>query len=184
MDIAFNILFVAALSCNIFPLTIGLKANNENTVSRLLVYAFGFGLVMGLFYFLGSLLGSKVMYLIARYVIFVVFALFLMIGVRMLIEALKVRKGIRSFDLFGAASFFMIAFVASINAFFIGLGAPYFENLGFKMPLWIALATSGWAFASMQLSFSRINIVLASFLQFISALIFIVLGFIYLILHI
>lgn len=184
MEIAFNILFVATLSCNIFPLTLGANSNNENTAFRSLMYAIGFGAMMGLFYYLGSLLGNQVMYLMERHIIFIVFALFLMVGVRMIIEALKVRKGTRAFALSGNASFFMISFAASINAFFIGLAAPYFENLGFKMPLWIALAAFVWAFTAMRLSFSRINIIFASFLQFIAAIIFSVLGFMYLISHI
>lgn len=181
MNTAFNILFILALTCNVFPFALGLNKDNQTSTKVNLFYSLCLGLLFGILFWTGSLLGSTFMHVLNKYVYIFVFAIFLMISIRMIVNAYKVRKGTTIFYIENFKTLFIISIVSGMNAFMIALGADYFSNWGFYLPVGIVLGAFVWSIIGALLPVTKINVLITSFALSISSVIIFVLGIVYLV---
>ncbi|MDP3445943.1 MAG: manganese efflux pump, partial [Ignavibacteria bacterium] len=92
------ILFIIALAYNTFPLALGLNRDHRNSHFTNIVLATIFGLIQGVMYYLGDLLGDSFMHVFVLRYKYVVFGIFVAVSIRMLLEALRIRRGERLFS--------------------------------------------------------------------------------------
>lgn len=170
-----------ALSCNVFPYALGLNKDKDNSTSTYILYPLCLGLILGVLFWLGSLLGSTFMHILGNFTYIVVFTIFMMIGARMIMNAYKVRKGTNIFYIETFKTLFVIGIVAGMNVFMIGLGAEYFTTWNFYFPIGIGLGSIVWSVIGTLLPVTKINVLISSLALFISSLIVIVLAFVYLV---
>lgn len=165
MKIALYILFVLALSYNVFPLALGLNRDRRSPHLLNVFHALVFGLIQGIMYWLGVLLGDTFMHLLEDTQKVVVLGVITAVAIRMVLESLKIRKGERLYSFDNYVKFVVMGIAAGINTFIIGMTASYLSPFGSLLPLLLVLAGFAWSIAGISMNLSRNNIILSSLLH-------------------
>ncbi|MCE1201765.1 MAG: manganese efflux pump MntP family protein [Bacteroidia bacterium] len=165
----FNILFVIALAYNTFPLALGQNRDHRNSHVKNVVMATIFGLIQGIMYHLGDLLGNTFMHLFIKRYKWVVFGILVAVAIRMAMEAFNIRKGSRLFSFDNYSKFIIMAVSAGINTFIIGMAGFHFMPYGSLLPMLLVGAGFAWSIAGISMNISRVNILLSSVLQFFAS---------------
>jgi putative Mn2+ efflux pump MntP len=116
---SFVILILFVLSSQVFPVALGIETS-KNTGKAIW---FGLLLVLGQFLFLlfGLFLGDRFIHLVEEFKGTVVFVGFFLIGLRMLMDTFKVRKGERTFSVESSLQVVLASSAQGINTFLAGL---------------------------------------------------------------
>ncbi len=174
------ILFIFAIAYNAFPPAIGLNRDKRNTLLTNILHAIIFGLVQGVMFKFGALIGESFMYLFVERFKLAVFGVLLAVGVRMAIESFKILKGARLFSFDNYIKLLILAIAAGINTFIVGMTADYLTPFETLMTLLLIVAGFGWSIAGISMNLSRQNIILSSILHLISALVVLATGLVFL----
>ncbi len=112
-------LLTVLLSFQVFPVALGIsgKENRKNAIFQVLILA----LSQAVLFLAGFYLGGKFMYLLRDYTSTILFAGFFIIGIRMIVDVFKVRKGERTFQLNDERKVLLAATAQSVNTFLAGL---------------------------------------------------------------
>jgi len=180
MKYTLYILFIIALAYNTFPLALGLNRDHRNPHLINLLLASVFGLIQGVMYHIGAMLGDTFMHLFVIRYKWVVFGIFMAVSVRMLLEAVKIRKGARLFSFDNYVKFIIMAVAAGINTFIIGMTSDYFAPFDPFMPLLLVAAGFCWSIAGISMNLSRTNILLSSAMHFGASIIIFIVAVVYL----
>jgi putative Mn2+ efflux pump MntP len=177
---ALYILFIVAVAYNTFPLALGLNRDHRNSHLTNLLLASVFGLLQGLMYHMGSLLGSNFMHLFVVRYKWVVFGIFVAVSVRMMLESLRIRRGERLFSFDNYVKFFIMAIAAGINTLIIGMTSSYFSPFNGMMPVLLIIAGFCWSIAGISMNMSRTNILLSSALHSAASVVIFTVAVVYL----
>jgi putative Mn2+ efflux pump MntP len=177
---ALYILFIIAVAYNTFPLALGLNRDHRNSHLTNLLLASVFGLLQGLMYHLGSLLGNSFMHLFVVRYKWVVFGIFVAVSVRMMLEALRIRRGERLFSFDNYVKFIIMAIAAGINTLIIGMTSNYFSPFNGMMVMLLFVAGFCWSIAGISMNMSRTNILLSSAMHFAASIAIFVVAMVYL----
>ena len=118
--LAISIIILLILSFQIMPVALGIDYRKMNIFH---VASSIFLLILGqvVLFLLGTLLGDKFMYLMSGFKRFVLFIGFFIIATRMIMEALEIRKGKRTYLLTKANQFILPSVAQAINTFLAGI---------------------------------------------------------------
>lgn len=118
--LAISIVILLILSFQVMPVALGIDSHKMNVFH---VASGIFLLILGqvLLFMLGILLGDKFMYLMSGFKRFVLFIGFFIIATRMIMEALEIRKGKRTYLLNKANQFILLSIAQAINTFLAGI---------------------------------------------------------------
>ncbi len=130
--------------------------------------------------YLGVLLGQRFMHLLSEHYQIIIFAIFGLIAFRLIMESLKIRKENRLFVFETYPKVFIVAVAASINTLIAGMAISGLQLEIDALPLAFLLAGFIWALVGQNMPVNRINILMASVSQLISAFILFVISFLYL----
>jgi len=113
------LVLVVLLSFQVFPVALGIsgKESLKNTVFPIVILA----LSQTVLFLAGYYLGGKFMYLLRGYTSTVLFIGFFIIGIRMFMEAFKIRKGERTYELNDQRKVLLAATAQAVNTFLAGL---------------------------------------------------------------
>ncbi|MBZ0243355.1 MAG: hypothetical protein K8F24_09095, partial [Bacteroidales bacterium] len=109
-----------------------------------------------------------------------VFAIFGLIAFRMIMGALKIRKESRLFMFESYSKLFIVAIAASINTLIAGMAFSGLQLDVTAMPFAFLLAGFAWAMLGLSMPINRVNILMTSVSQLISAFIIFIISFLYL----
>jgi putative Mn2+ efflux pump MntP len=114
-----SILIIIALSFQVFPIALGIssKGDIKNTIVSILMLS----LSQTTLFLLGYYAGEQFMHLLDNFKSTILFAGFFLIGIRMIIEVLRIRKGERTFIIEDRNSLLFAALAQSINTFLAAL---------------------------------------------------------------
>ena len=134
MLLAASILIIIALSFQVFPVALGFseKGALKNIILPVLILS----LTQTVFFLLGHYAGEHFMHLLDDFKSTILFAGFFLIGIRMIMEILRIRKGERTFLLADNNSLIFASMAQSMNTFLAAL-LLYFIPVD---KLWLALA--------------------------------------------
>ena len=93
--IIIGIIYVLAMTTSIVPLAVGLEPKGESTASRQVLVALVFAATQALMALLGYLIGTMIDYLFGDLLRYFVFALILIVAIKMIVDAMKVLKAKR-----------------------------------------------------------------------------------------
>jgi putative Mn2+ efflux pump MntP len=178
---ALYILFILAISYNVFPLALGLNRDRRTPHLVNVFHAIVFGLIQGIMYYIGISLGETFMHLFADNFRLVVFGILGAVSVRMFIEAFKIRKGARLFSFDSYVKFVIMGIAAGINTLIIGMTASYLSPFESLMPLLLVAGGFAWSIAGISMNLTRKNIILSSLLHLISATFIFIFGLLFLV---
>lgn len=173
-------LVLFALAIQIFPIAIGIDQTKD--LSKGLWFGVVLVSVQIIFFLVGHLLGEQFMHLLKDFKGVVFFAGLFLIGVRVIMEAFKVRKGERTYLIDNTQTALLASVAQGINAF---LGGILFTLLAFDRQ-WLTMTflifTAIVVIAGFVLKPTRQSYLISSILFFMSGLVMIVasvyLGFI------
>jgi len=119
MLLSLSTLIVIILSFQVFPIALGVSAKDNLKTAILMVVILSIS--QPVFFFIGYYVGEQFMHLLANFKSIVLFAGFFIIGIRMIMEVLKIRKGERTYYLNNGKGMLLVAVAHSINTFLAGL---------------------------------------------------------------
>lgn len=171
-----NILFIIALT---FPVAVAstafsINSNEQFTMNNLqlgrkLAYAIVIALGQGVMYTLGTLLGNTFMHTMASFSKWVVFALCFSISYRMLLDTLKIKNGTNLIMVEKNLHLILLSVALGVNSFIAGLMfdfMPLFHNM---TPYIIMAAAFVWSVVFILIPFTKMKLMLNSFLNVIMA---------------
>ncbi len=168
------------MAYNTFPLALGLNRDHRNSHLTNLLLATVFGLLQGLMYHMGALLGDTFMHVFVIRYKWVIFGILGAVSIRMILEALRIRRGERLFSFDNYVKFVIMAVAAGINALIIGMTAGHFSPFNGLMPILLVIAGFCWSIAGISMNLSRTNILLSSLMHIIAAAVIFVVALVYL----
>lgn len=165
------ILIVISLSFQVFPIALGLtRVDLQNTIISVLILS----LSQTVFFLLGYYAGEQFMHLLNDYKSTILFAGFFLIGLRMIMEVLRIRKGERTFfitdkngEVLAAMAHSMNTFLAALLLYFIPVNKLLLATSLFVVSLVIAVV-------GILAKPERHNFTFASLLYFIGGILIII----------
>ncbi|MBO4327900.1 MAG: manganese efflux pump [Bacteroidales bacterium] len=178
--IVIGILYVLALTTSVVPLAVGLEPKGEGTPSRRLLIALVFAATQALMAFAGYLLGKAISYLFGDLLPYLVFAMMLVVAVKMIVDSMKVLKAKRLVSFTSNWGYLLLGILAAMNTFLMGVcGEGY---LPFGNGFFLAIAAAGflWAWLSVRVTFAPKMLRTMSFIEFSGAVFLIVIALLFL----
>jgi putative Mn2+ efflux pump MntP len=157
MVFAVSILIIIALSFQVFPVALGISS--KDSFKSVAIYLLVLSVTQTAFFLLGFYAGEQFMHLLDGYKSTILFAGFFLIGIRMIIEVLRIRKGERTYILVDKNSTVFAAMAQSINTFLAALLLNFIpvDKLYLAMILFISstmIGVVGIKLKAERLSFS------------------------------
>lgn len=170
MENTITILILIALSSQVLPVAVGI-----NTKKGFISIWHGFILILSqlIFLYAGYILGSRFLYLLEGYKGIVLFVGFFLIGIRMMMDVFKIRKGDRTYYLDNTATLILASVAQGINTLLAGMLLTYLTfNIG-KMITFLFIAVVIMTILGMILKAEKQSFAISGLLFFISGFIMI-----------
>ena len=171
MTYIFTIMILIALSAQVLPVAVGI-----NTKKGFISFWHGFILIFSqvLFLYIGLSLGKRFLHLLDNYRSIVLFIGFLLIGIRMMMDVFKIRRGDRTYFLENTATLILASVAQGINTFLAGIILTYMPLHFVRMIIILAIATIIMTTLGIILKPEKQTFAISSFLYFVSGLIMVV----------
>jgi putative Mn2+ efflux pump MntP len=119
MLLLISILIVITLSFQVFPIALGVSAkdNLKNAVLMMIILSVS----QTVFFVSGYYIGEQFMHLMDNFKSMILLMSFFLIGIRMMMEVLKIRKGERTYETDNVKGMLLLAIAHSVNTFLVGL---------------------------------------------------------------
>lgn len=172
MLMLFSILILIALAFQVFPAGLGINSKAGFNAIIWCVLIMWLGQVLMLY--LGYSLGLKFTHLLSGYKSIVVFIGLFLIGLRLVMDAFKVRKGERTYQLDGTQSAILASLALGVNTFLAGIIFTLLKEQSHFLTQWLAIFTMVMLGVSVMLKPDKITLALSSLLYFAGGIIFVV----------
>lgn len=176
MLLSLSILIVITLSFQVFPIALGVSAkdNLKNAILMVVILSIS----QTVFFFIGYYVGEQFMHLLENFKSIVLFVGFFIIGIRMIMEVLKIREGERTYNLNDEKGMLLVAIAHSINTFLAGLLLYFVLTDRLLLTLILFGATLLMSIGSIMAKPGRLSFSFASFLYLIGG-VFIIFSSVY-----
>ena len=178
--IIIGIIYVLALTTCVVPLAGGLEPKGESTVSQQVLVALVFAATQALMALLGHLLGNMIGYLFGDLLKYLVFALMIIIAIKMIVDSMKVLKAKRLYTFTSNWGFLLLGILSGMNTLILGICNQDFMPLGNWHFLAIAVAGFLWAFWSERIPYTPKMLRTSSFIEFSGAVFLVLVAILYL----
>lgn len=178
--IIIGIIYVLSLTTSVVPLAVGLEPKGESTLSRRLLVALVFAATQALMAFAGYLLGRAISYLFGELLPYLVFAMMLVVAVKMIVDSMKVLKAKRLYSFTSNWGYLVLGILAAMNTFLMGICGEGYLPFGNWYFLAIAAAGFLWAFLSVKVTYTPKLLRATSFVEFSGAVFLMVVAVLYL----
>lgn len=170
METILTILILIALSIQVFPVAIGNDVKNGlNTVINAIILIAS----QLLFLYLGYLVGNRFLHLLENYKGTVIFMGFFLIGIRMLMEVFKVRRGERTYYLDETKTILLASVAQGVNTFLAGVILTYVTLSIGEMSLVLLISTFIFTVIGSLIKADKQTYMLSALLVFLSAIVMI-----------
>lgn len=178
--IIIGILYVLSLTTSVVPLAVGLEPKGESKPARQLLVALIFAATQALMAFLGYLLGTAIDYLFGDMLPYLVFAMMLVVAVKMIVDSMKVLKAKRLYSFTSNWGYLLLGILAAMNTFLLGICSSGYLPFGKWYFLAVAAAGFLWAFLFIRKVYEPKMLRNTSFIEFSGAVFLVVIAILYL----
>ena len=178
-SIILSILFILCLTAPVVTRSVGLvRADDKPSQRWLIPLEFGItqGVAVSIGYNLGRLFGHMFTY-IADYM---VFAMMLVVAIKMFIDSIKMLKGKMLYTVSTDWDIFSLTILAAMNTLLMSLMGFHFMPFGFWYILLVALAGFLWSWVIVGKEFAPGMIKKLSFIEFSASMFMVVIAILYL----
>ena len=179
-SIIINLLFIVCLTVPAGTHSIGLLKADDKPAHKWFIPLM-FGVYQGVFAMFGNALGKLFAHLITYIAKYVVFAMMLVVAVKMFVESMRILKGKMMYTVSNDTQLTLLALMSAINTLLISLMGPYFMPFG-KSWFMLAVVVAGflWSFFTIRVPFEPKMIKRLSFIEFSAAVFMFVIAILYL----
>ena len=178
--IVIGILYVLSLTTSVVPLAVGLEPKGESKPARQLLVALVFAATQALMAFAGYLLGKAISYLFGDLLPYLVFAMMLVVAVKMIVDSMKVLKAKRLYAFTSNWGFLLLGILSGMNIMLVSICTQGYMPFGNWYFLAVALAGFLWAFWSIRIPYSPKMLRNSSFIEFSGAVFLVVVAVLFL----
>lgn len=175
-----GVIYVLALTTSVVPLAVGLEPKEESPLLRRILVALVFAATQALMAFAGFLLGKAISYLFGDLLQYLVFAMMLVVAVKMFVDSMKVLKAKRLYSFTSNWGYLLLGIVAAMNTFLMGVCGEGYLPFGEWFFLAIAAAGFLWAFRSVQVAYTSKMLRATSFIEFSGAVFLVIIAILFL----
>lgn len=167
--IIIGIVYVLALTTSVVPLAVGLEPKGESKPIRQVLVATVFAAMQALMGFLGHLLGTAIGHLFGDLLKYMVFAVMLIVSVKMIVDSMKVLKAKRLYTFTSNWGFLLLGVLAGMNTLLLGLCGQGYMPFGNWYFLAVAAAGFLWAWVWERKRYTPQMLRKTSFVEFSGA---------------
>ena len=159
-------IILLGLSCQVLPVALGI-----NSKKGLITFWHAFILIFSqlLFLYVGFLLGNRFLYLVEQYKNIIIFIGFFLIGMRMIFDVFRIRKGERTYYLDHTATLILASVAQGINTLLAGLILTYLTADLRQMLIVLFIATLVITTIGIVLKAEKQSFAISALLSFVSA---------------
>lgn len=176
--IVISVIYLLCLTSSVVPRSVGMVSADDKLSQKLLV-PFIFGVTQAIMAFLGCLLGRLISHLFVYIAEYIVFAMMLVVAVKLFVDSMKVLKGKIMFTVRNNLDILLLAVMASTNTFLMMLLAPTFMPFGIWFYALVGLSAILWAYIVGKLPFEPKILKKISFVQFSASILMVVVAVLY-----
>ena len=178
-SIIISLLFVVCLTVPAGTHSLGLLKADDKPSQKWFIPLF-FGMYQGVFATLGNVLGKLFAHLITYIAEYMVFAMMLVVAVKMFVESMRILKGKMMYTVSNDTELALLAFMSATNTLLMSLMGPYFMPFG-RSWFVLAVAVAGflWSFFTVRFDFTPGMIKKVSFVEFSAAVLMVVIALLY-----
>lgn len=178
--IIIGIVYVLALTSSVVPLAVGLEPKGENSFGRRLLVALVFAASQSLMAFVGYLIGSLIDYMFGDLLPYLVFAMMLVVAVKMIVDSMKVLKAKRLYSFTSNWGFLLLGILAGMNTLLMGICSEGFMPFGPWFFLVVAVAAFLWAMVAIRVPYTPEVLRGTSFVEFSGAVFILIIAILFL----
>ena len=178
--IIISILFVICLTVPAGTHSQGLVKADDKPSQKWFIPLF-FGIFQGISVIFGHALGRLFAHLITYIATYMVFAMMLVVAVKMFVESMKILKGKMMYTVNNDTELTLLALMSALNTFLMSLMGPYFMPFG-KGWFMLVVIVAGflWSFFTIRIPFEPKMIKKMSFIEFSASIFMLVIAILYL----
>ena len=178
--IIISILFVLCLTSGVVTRSVGLVRSDDKPAQRFTIPLL-FGVSQGVMAVAGYYLGKLVCHLfVDEFAPYVVFAMMLVVAVRLFVDAMRVLKGKMLFTVMSDRDVILLSILAAFNAFLIALTGSFFMPFGVWFYPAVVVAGFLWSFFTVRADFAPGLLKKVSFIEFSASVFMVVIAILYL----
>ena len=178
--IIIGIIYVLSLTTPVVTVALGLEPKSQSTFPRQLLAALVFGATEALMAFLGYLCGRWIAPMYGDILPYFVFAVMLIVAVKMIVHSMKVLKAKYLFSFISNWGFLLLGIFAAVNTFMMGVCGDGFLPFGHWYFLAVGIAGFLWAFNAVRKEYSPELMRASSFIEFSGAVFLVIIAILYL----
>lgn len=176
--IIISVIYVLCLTSSVVPRSVGMVSTDDKTSQKLLVPLI-FGATQAVMACLGNLLGSLISHLFSYIAEYMVFAMMLVVTIKMFVDSMKVLKGKMMYTARKELDFLLLAVMASVNTFLMSLFGPTFMPFGRWFSAIVAVTAFLWVLIVSKLPFEPKSLKKISFVEFSASAFMLVVAILY-----
>lgn len=179
-SIIISILFVVCLTVPAGTHSLGLLKADDKPSQKWFIPIF-FGVYQGVFVMVGNALGKLFAHLITYIAEYMVFAMMVVVAVKMFVESMRILKGKMMYTVSNDTQLTLLALMSATNTLLMSLMGPYFMPFGKSWYMSaVFVAAFLWSFFAIRVPFEPKIIKKVSFVEFSAAVFMVVIAVLYL----
>lgn len=178
-SIIIGILFIVCLTVPVATRSVGLIKSDDKPSQKWFIPLL-FGVFHGVFASFGKVLGGLFAHLITYIAQYMVFAMMLVIAVKMFVDSMRILKGKMLYTVNNDTELMLLVFMSAMNTLLMSLMGPFFEPFSrWFVPL-VVVASFLWSFFTVRIEFSPGVLKKLSFIEFSASAFMVVIACLYL----
>ena len=178
-SIIIGILFILCLTSSVVSRSVGL-VNSDDKPSQKIWIPVTFGLSQGVMALLGSGLGRLIAHLFTYIADYMVFAMLLVVAVKMFVDSMRVLKGKMMYTVSKESDMFLLTILAAFNTFLYSIVSVFYAPFGKWFFVAVTVAGFLWALFTVRVDFTPGIIKKVSFVEFSASVFMVVIAILYL----
>lgn len=178
-SIIISILFVLCLTASVAPRSTGLVKPDDKPTQKIWIPV-TFGLSQGIMAVLGYNLGRLISHLYTYIADYMVFAMMLVVTVKMFVDSMRILKGKMLYTVVKDTDIILLSILASFNTLLMSLMGSYFMPFGWGFPVAVAVAGFLWSYFTVRIPFEPKLLRKLSFIEFSASVFMVIIAILYL----
>ncbi len=173
------IIFIICLTAPVATRSVGLIKADDKPSQKWFIPLL-FGVYQWVAAMLGRVLGRSFAHLITYIAPYMVFAMMLVIAVKMFVDSMRILKGKMLYTVSNDTELMLLIFMSTTNTLLMSLMGSYFEPFGKWYMLLVMVASFLWSFIAVRIEFTPGVIKKVSFVEFSASVFMAIIAILYL----
>lgn len=179
VSIILSILFILCLTAPVALRSVGLVKADDKPAQKIWIPVI-FGLSQGVMALAGFYLGRLMSHLYTYIAEYMVFAMMIVVAVKLFVDSIRVLKGNMLYTLNSDKDLLLLSLIAAFNTFLYSLMAVFFVPFGVWFFVAVTVAGFLWSFFTVRIEYSQGVMKKMSFIEFSAAVFMVVIAILYL----